>query len=180
MPRPRTPRPRETLLHVVLALAASLTIAAGPAVAPIASAPKLIAPEPAPRSTAKPPPPRRAEPQPGPDAPRPATTGSSPSLATPARATANRAPALAPAPAPTPAPAGDPANGRAALEEGLQLVERKCAKCHALSLAIGSELSPGQWKLHMKRMANRPGAAISEDQARLIHEFLQAWYAQRP
>lgn len=163
-------------MHVVLALAASLTITAGAAVAPIASAPKLIGPEPAQRSTAKPPPPRRAAPQPGPDAPRHATAGSSPA----APPTENRAPARAPAPAPTPAPAGDPANGRAALEEGLQLVERKCAKCHALSLAIGSELSPGQWKLHMKRMANRPGAAISEDQAKLIHEFLQAWYAQRP
>jgi mono/diheme cytochrome c family protein len=167
-------------LHVVLALAASLTITAGPAVAPIASAPKLLAPEPAPRSTVKPPPPRHAEPQPRPDAPRRAPAGTSPSLAAAPPAAANRAPARALAPAPTPAPAGDPANGRAFLEAGLQLVERKCAKCHALSLAIGSELSPGQWKLHMKRMANRPGAAISEDQARLIHEFLQAWYAQQP
>jgi cytochrome c5 len=72
--------------------------------------------------------------------------------------------AAAPAPAPGPAATAD---------EGRLLVEHKCGKCHDVSLAFSSELSDASWKLHMKRMANRPGAAISDDQARKIHGFLK-------
>jgi len=69
------------------------------------------------------------------------------------------------APAPGPSPAS---------EEGHLLVEHKCGKCHDVSLALSSELSDANWKLHMKRMANRPGAAITDDQVRKIHDYLKS------
>jgi hypothetical protein len=64
-------------------------------------------------------------------------------------------------------------------EEDLRLVEQKCAKCHSLSLALSSSLSDANWKLHMKRMASRPGAAITEEQAERIHAVLRTAIRQR-
>ncbi len=139
---------------LAFALVASLTLAAAPGespaapAAPIHTAPKLVAPRPAA--------PNRTEAKPRPAAP------SKPAAAPATVASAERITA-----------AED-----AEHEAGLQLVEQKCAKCHALSLAIGTELSLPEWKLHMKRMASRPGAAISEEQARRIHEFLKAHAAR--
>lgn len=59
-------------------------------------------------------------------------------------------------------------------EEGRLLVEHKCAKCHDVSLSYSSELDDGSWRLHMKRMAARPGAAITDAQGRKIHEYLKS------
>jgi hypothetical protein len=59
-------------------------------------------------------------------------------------------------------------------DEGSLLVEHKCAKCHDVALAYSSELSDVSWRLHMKRMAARPGAAITDEQGRKIHEYLKA------
>jgi hypothetical protein len=70
-------------------------------------------------------------------------------------------------------------SARGASEEDLRLVEQKCAKCHDLSLALSSSLSDANWKLHMKRMATRPGAAISEGQAERIHAALKTAVRQR-
>ena len=148
---------------LAFALVASLTLAAAPGespaapAAPIHTAPKLVAPERAKANAAsRPAAPNRTEAKPRPAAP------SKPAAAPATVASAERITA-----------AED-----AEHEAGLQLVEQKCAKCHALSLAIGTELSLPEWKLHMKRMASRPGAAISEEQARRIHEFLKAHAAR--
>jgi hypothetical protein len=95
---------------------------------------------------------------PAPEAPGP--TAGQPAAAAPA-------PAPGPAPAPAPSPSPSP-------EEDQLLVEQKCAKCHDASLAYTAELSDPQWKVHMKRMASRPGAAITDEQARRIHAYLNA------
>jgi hypothetical protein len=107
-----------------------------------------------------------------PAAKTPATKGAEPMVAAsnPGAAEASAAPTPAPAPVPQAAPSPAPPSS----EENLLLVERKCGKCHDLSLALSSSLSDANWKLHMKRMANRPGAAITEEQAARIHAFLKA------
>lgn len=66
-----------------------------------------------------------------------------------------------------------PARSAAEAEEGEVLLRQKCAKCHELSLAWSSRLTNAQWRLHMRRMASRPGAAISDEQARKIHGALE-------
>ena len=82
-------------------------------------------------------------------------------------------------PSPEPAPSPAVAIAEPADDEGRLLTEHKCSKCHDLSLALSSALSDAHWKLHMKRMANRPGAAITEDQAHRIHEYLKASAGRR-
>jgi hypothetical protein len=92
-----------------------------------------------------------------------------------ARADEQALPPSSPEPAPAPAVAiAEPES-----DEGRLLTEHKCSKCHDLSLALSSALSDAHWKLHMKRMANRPGAAITEDQAHRIHEYLKAIAGRR-
>jgi cytochrome c5 len=59
-------------------------------------------------------------------------------------------------------------------EAGRLLVEQKCGKCHDASRATGAMLSEASWKAHMKRMGKFPGAAITEEQAKQIHEYLKA------
>jgi hypothetical protein len=88
-----------------------------------------------------------------------------------------------PAPAPTPTPAAAPAPALAPApapspEDDRLLVERKCSKCHDVSLTFRAELSDAHWKLHMKRMASRPGAAITDEQAQRIHAYLKAMDGQ--
>jgi len=135
-----------------------------------------------------------ADASPQPAAPAPATgaaaTGAAATGAAAAGATARQArsessrktgkkgkaeaiPPAAPPPAVPEAAAPAPEPGPAS-EEGHLLVEHKCGKCHNVSLALTSELSDANWKLHMKRMANRPGAAITDDQARKIHDYLKS------
>jgi cytochrome c5 len=87
-------------------------------------------------------------------------------------------PAAPPPAAPAPAAAQVPAPGASLSEEGRLLVEHKCSKCHDVGLAYSSELSDANWKLHMKRMANRPGAAITDEQVRKIHDYLKAHAGQ--
>jgi hypothetical protein len=82
-------------------------------------------------------------------------------------------------PSPEPAPSPAVAIAEPAYDEGRLLTEHKCSKCHDLSLAFSSALSDAHWRLHMKRMANRPGAAITEDQAHRIHEYLKASVGRR-
>jgi hypothetical protein len=105
---------------------------------------------------------------------KPEQAGSAPAASAEPQA-AQEAPAPEAGSAPTaPGPASE-----ADLLEGRLLTERKCSKCHDLSLALNSALDDAGWKLHMKRMANRPGAAISDEQSRRIHEFLKASAARR-
>lgn len=59
-------------------------------------------------------------------------------------------------------------------EVGRLLVEQKCGKCHDASRAVSAALSESAWKAHMKRMGKFPGAAITEEQGKQIHEYLKA------
>ena len=54
------------------------------------------------------------------------------------------------------------------------LLEQKCSKCHDVSQAFSAELSDAQWRGHMKRMNGRPGAAITDEQAKRIQRALRA------
>ncbi|HEX9402401.1 MAG TPA: hypothetical protein VF912_20025 [Anaeromyxobacter sp.] len=164
---------------LAFALVASLKLAAAPAAPapPLPAMPSLVVPEPAKEKAAaprlvgsKPASPRRAEAKPSSPAPK----HTEPALATPA-APQGAAPA-----APATVASAELGAAYADHEAGLQLVEQKCAKCHTLSLALGSELSAPEWKLHMKRMATRPGAGITEEQGKRIHEYLKASAASRP
>lgn len=138
---------------LALSLCVATTLLTSPAAPPrTLKAPPLRA---APKASA------RAIPQPPPPAAR-AAPPAAPALAP---AAASSAPPPAPAPAAPPAPVD---------EEAKLLAEHKCGKCHDLALAFGSELGDAQWKLHMKRMANRPSAAITDEQARRIHAYLKA------
>lgn len=138
-----------------LSLCVATTLLTSPAAPPrTLKAPPLRV---APKATA------RAKPLPPPPAAR-AAPAAAPPLAPAAPAAAPSAPPPAPAPA-TPAPVD---------EEAKLLAEHKCGKCHDLALAFASELGDAQWKLHMKRMANRPSAAITDAQARRIHAYLKA------
>jgi hypothetical protein len=65
------------------------------------------------------------------------------------------------------------------LDEDRLLVEQKCGKCHDVSLALGAELSDAAWRVHMKRMARYPGAAITDEQASRIHAHLKSTGAKR-
>jgi cytochrome c5 len=106
----------------------------------------------------------------GPPHVHPAATSAPAPAATPVGAPPAQPNVATAAPAPVPAPAAEDGG----YDEGRLLVERKCAKCHDVSLAMQSQLTDAEWKLHMKRMANRPSAAITDDQARRIHVWLKA------
>jgi mono/diheme cytochrome c family protein len=78
------------------------------------------------------------------------------------------------APAPNGGPDGiDVSSYPAEQQERYALFRQKCSKCHGLSLALTSGLSSEDWRRHMKKMALRPQAGISDAQAKSIIAFLK-------
>jgi hypothetical protein len=59
------------------------------------------------------------------------------------------------------------------------LLREKCSKCHSLSRGMSTRLTTAQWKRHMKRMAVRANAGISDAQAKTILEFLDFYASQQ-
>ncbi|HTN52423.1 MAG TPA: hypothetical protein VML50_08495 [Anaeromyxobacter sp.] len=59
------------------------------------------------------------------------------------------------------------------------LFERKCSKCHSLSMALGSGDTLPRWKRYLAQMSRRPEAGLSEAQGQEILEFLRFYAARR-
>jgi hypothetical protein len=94
----------------------------------------------------------------------------------------SRAPARAPLEEPAPQPVPDEPRDPVDLSEfppeqreRYLLAREKCARCHGFARAVGSRLSVGNWKRHLKKMAVRPNTAISDEQAQAILEFLKLY-----
>jgi hypothetical protein len=58
------------------------------------------------------------------------------------------------------------------------LVVQKCARCHSLEVALDHPYTPTEWYGHLRRMKRLPGAAISEEQAAELYEFLKYFSAR--
>jgi mono/diheme cytochrome c family protein len=62
----------------------------------------------------------------------------------------------------------------ASMEEGKQLFESKCGKCHELERALTISKDPEAWKITSLRMSRYSGGAITEKEAEEVAEYLAA------
>jgi hypothetical protein len=69
----------------------------------------------------------------------------------------------------------DVADYPAEQQERFALFRQKCTRCHSLSVALGTPFTPAVWKRHQKR----PNAALTEEQAQAIHEFMKFHAARK-
>ena len=58
---------------------------------------------------------------------------------------------------------------------GSTLTENKCKICHELQHIRRAQLSPGEWADNLRNMKER-GTPMTEDEMRVIHEYLAAYY----
>lgn len=58
---------------------------------------------------------------------------------------------------------------------GSTLTENKCKICHELQHIRRAQLSPGEWADNLRNMKER-GTPMTDDEMRVIHEYLSAYY----
>ena len=48
----------------------------------------------------------------------------------------------------------------------------KCAKCHTIARPINTTMTKPEWERYVKRMMHKPNSGISDNQGKIIYEFL--------
>ncbi len=48
----------------------------------------------------------------------------------------------------------------------------KCAKCHTIARPINTAMTKPEWERYVKRMMHKPNSGISDNQGKIIYEFL--------
>ncbi len=61
----------------------------------------------------------------------------------------------------------------AGLQKNYEVFRERCVLCHTLARPISSDFAlPGEWSRYVKRMMHKPGAKISDANAKKIYQFL--------
>lgn len=63
--------------------------------------------------------------------------------------------------------------------DAFAVVQRRCTRCHTLNNVFASHLPRGGWRSQVRTMALKPGAAIPDEDAERIQDFLEYFYDRR-
>ncbi len=64
--------------------------------------------------------------------------------------------------------------------DGKALFEKKCSVCHNLEKSTSKMKAPVEWEKTVKRMIESRGAKITDEEAKIITDYLAKNYGNKP